>query len=158
MEIALIDTSILIEPFTPWKNNEPNYKQLCLALLQDKLYPFRKQFKPVISLGVIGEFNLIVHEKSYIKKELEDKRERIGEITQHFFNRCEFVGLSRETIALCNQIFYIDDRMDPLDALHIATAISEKCQNFMFIDYALKENIEIKKSLCLSTPSGVGLS
>ena len=61
-----------------------------------------------------------------------------------FLRRCEKLGLSRETIATCNEILSLDPRIDPLDAVHIATAISEDCTHFVFIDYALGENTTIR--------------
>jgi predicted nucleic acid-binding protein len=145
MERALVDTSIFVEPFTPWKNNEPNYKQACLALLEDKLYSFNQKFVPVVSLSIMGELGLIVNEKHSIKKGLEDKRERMEKIIRNFFDKCEKVGLSRETVELCNWIISMDRRIGPLDALHVATAVSEKCKSFVFIDYGLKNNIILKK-------------
>lgn len=145
MERTLVDTSLLVEPFTPWKNNEPNYKQACLALLQDRLHSFKERFKPVVSLSVLGEFNLVVREKLPKRKEFEDKIERMNALIKGFFDKCEIVGLSKEAIQICNELLSADNRLDPLDILHIATAISERCQNFMFIDYELNENLQVKK-------------
>jgi len=148
MEKALIDTSILIEPFTPWKNNEPNYKLASLSLLRGRLHTFRKSIAPVISIGVMGEFNLIVNRKETIIKGMNvEKRDQMTRIIQSFFNNCEMVGLSKGTIEMCNKILSLDKRIDPLDALHLSTAINENCRNIILIDQTILENIKIK-NLC----------
>lgn len=144
MERALIDTSILVEPFAQWKNNEPNYKQTCLALLKGELYPFYNKFEPVVSISVMGEMNLIILEKlSPILK--EGKEEIMNNIIKRFFNKCEKVGLTKRTLEVTNNLLSLDERLEPLDAIHIATAISEGCTNFVFIDYALKDNTVVRK-------------
>ena len=145
MEEALVDTSIILEPFVPWKNNEPNYKRRSLSLLRGELYLFYQGFKPIISISIMGELDLVINEKISLAKEIESKKDIMEKVTKDFFSKCKRVGLTKQTIELCNQIFQLDLRIDHLDALHIATAISENCKNFIFIDYELKGNMVLKK-------------
>ena len=141
MDKALIDTSILLEPFTQWKNNEPNYKRRCSALLRGELQTFSKLYQPTISLGILGELQLILLKKEAEGKLLISQRDIMLTELDRFFNRCIKIGLTRDTIQLTNEILSQDPRLEPLDALHIATAISEGCKTFIFIDYHLKENV-----------------
>lgn len=145
MEDTLVDTSILLEPFVPWKNNEPNYKQSSLALIQGKLYSFNEKYTSITSIGVIGETGLLINEKITLIKEIEKNRKIAEETISNFFGKCKRVGLTKETIQLCNEILSMDSRINPLDALHIATAISEKCRNFLFIDYELARSSVLNK-------------
>ena len=62
-----------------------------------------------------------------------------------FITGKEKVGIKREVIEICNEIIHLDSRIEPLDALHIATAIAEKCSNFLFIDYGISGNFKLKK-------------
>ncbi len=55
MDKALIDTSILLEPFTP--KGKKNYKKRCLYLLKN---PDAFRIEPVISLSILGELNFSI--------------------------------------------------------------------------------------------------
>ncbi len=146
MERALIDTSILIEPFVSWRKDEPNYKDKSMAILKGVLVDFKERFKPVISLSVLGELSLVLKDKKFLQKDLSERKEKMDQTLKPFFNECEKVGLKKETIKLCSKILTeIDERLEPLDALHIATAIIEKCNTFIFIDQGLKNNERIRK-------------
>ncbi len=146
MERALIDTSILIEPFISWGKDEPNYKEKSMAIVKGVLVDFKERFLPVISLSVLGELSLVLKDKKSLQKDLRERKEKMDQTLDPFFNECEKVGLKKETINLCSKILTeIDDRLEPLDALHIATAIIEKCNTFIFIDQGLKDNEKIKK-------------
>ena len=145
MEISLIDLSILIEPFVPWKNNEPNYKGASLALIKGELNSFNQKYIPATSISILGEMNLIINQKSSLVNIDDERRNLMENILKDFFKRSVKVGLKKEAIEICNEIFSIDSRIKPLDALHIATAISENFKNFIFIDYDLKDNDKIKR-------------
>ena len=60
MEKALIDTSILIEPFTKYRKNKKSYRKKVLALLY---YPEGKNFIPAISISILGELYCIFNKK-----------------------------------------------------------------------------------------------
>jgi len=149
MDKALIDTSILLEPFIPWKNKEPNYKSNTLALLNGNLTEFHRRFQPVVSLSVLGELNLILSEKIHLIKGIEKtkKKEEMDRILEDFFFKCEKTGLKKETFEIADNLIKFDDRLDPLDTLHISTAIVEGCKTFIFIDYKLKDNRKVDKYL-----------
>ena len=140
MERTLIDTSILVEPFVPWKNNEPNYKQACLTLLRGK-----SEFKPVISLSILGEYHLILNQKEVFKRLDSEKIRIMKSIINRFVEGCDKVGLKKEVIEKCNEILVIDKRIEPLDALHISTAVVEKCDDFVFIDYGIKNSLLLNR-------------
>lgn len=144
MEKALIDTSILIEPFAGWRKNKPNYKERSLALIRGVLVFFNERFIPVISLSVLGELSLILNTKYLLTEDIKLKREKSESILREFYSKCEFVGVSRETIKLTYEIISRDERLEPLDALHIASAIKEGCNTFVFIDEELKQNKILK--------------
>ncbi len=146
MERALIDTSIIIEPFISWRKDEPNYKDKSMAILKGVLVDFRERFMPVVSLSILGELSLILKDKQFLLKDLTKKKEQMDRTLETFFNNCERVGLKKETINLCSKILTeIDNRLEPLDALHISTAIVEGCKTFVFIDETLKNNEKIRK-------------
>ena len=146
MEKALVDTSILIEPFTSWKNNQPNYKDKSMAILKGVLVDFKNRFKPVVSLSILGELSLVLKDKMFLLKDLNERIGQMDQTLESFFETCEKVGLKKETINLCSKILTeVDNRLEPLDALHIATAIVEGCKTFIFIDECLKNNEKIRK-------------
>jgi len=147
MKKVLVDTSILLEPFVPWKNNEPNYKGNALALLKGRLHSFNKRFKMLISMSVIGELFVIINDKPSMNKIKEEKREIMEKILGDFLKSTERVGITKQSIRLCNEILNLDERIDPLDALHLSIALAEGCYGFLVMDNGLKENSKLRKYL-----------
>jgi len=142
MDKSLVDTSILIEPFNRLKKDKKSYKNAALALLR---YPLSKNFKPVISISILGELECILNEKENLIRELENNREKMKEILDSFFSKCEIIGLEKETIYLANNILKEDSRLDPLDIIHFSSAIVGGCKSFIFMDRKLRESEVIKR-------------
>lgn len=141
METALIDTSIIIEPFTDYTKGKKSYKEAAWTLLRYSKRPFI----PVISLSVLGELEFIINSKKSLKEELESKRNKMREILDAFLKDCEIIGLTKEIIHLADKIIKEDYLLDPLDVLHFATAIESKCNIFIFMDDKLKNSQIIKR-------------
>lgn len=137
MEIALIDTSIIIEPFTDYEKGKNSYKKTSLTLLR---YSKRK-FLPAISISILGELEFIINSKESLKKEL-NKRDVMKEVINNFVNDCKIIKLDKETIHLAHDILNNDPFLDPLDVLHFSSAIIGKCNSFIFMDNKL-ENSQI---------------
>ncbi len=135
----MIDTSIILEPFTP-KRRGPNYKQRCLSLLRNDSVSFKEKFSPVISQSILGELHSIIN-----KKTIAWKGEKMNEIIDGFLENCSITGITRESIDMANGILKSDKRLDPLDVLHISCAICNDCETFMFIDSELIRNDFLKK-------------
>lgn len=135
----LIDTSVLIEPYT--KKRRLNYKKRSLALLKEpKSFPFI----PVISLSVLGELWLIINEKK--SSAIDDrKRDEMLRTLNHFFEQCEKIGLTKDTMALANKISEGDSRLGPVDVLHLASAMSNECKSFLFMDEKIENSEFIKR-------------
>lgn len=146
MNKALIDTSILLEPFTP--KNVFNYKNKALYLLK---CPEKFQIQPVISSSVLGEFEYLIKNKESIRK-IKDNEE-IKNILDNFYQKCEFVVINRETIELANRILNKDSRLDPLDILHLSCAISGGCKTFLFIDNGIKNSQTINELIKRDFPN-----
>lgn len=104
MEITLIDTSIIIEPFTGYQKGKKNYKEAALALLRYKKRPFI----PATSISILGELELITHTKEILNKESELKREARKEIINNFVKECKIIGITKETIHLASKILNDD--------------------------------------------------
>lgn len=136
MDISLIDTSIILEPFTSYEKDKKNYKEAALTLLR---YSKRK-FIPAISISVLGELEFIMNSKESLIKELENKKNEMREIIDNFIQDCEMIGLNKEAIDLTNKILNEDHLLDPLDVLHFATAIKSKCNAFIFMDEKLENS------------------
>lgn len=145
MDIALIDTSIILEPFTKLKKKgEKSYKKKAYALLK---YPNPKliNFTPAISISILGELESVMNKKENLKKDLKSKRDSMKEILEDFFMKCEIVGLTKEAIDLAHNILDKDHELDPVDVLHFSTAINSKCNAFIFMDNKLKNSRTIKE-------------
>lgn len=142
MDTSLIDTSIILEPFTRFKKDMKSYKNAALALIR---YPQSKNFKPAISMSILGELECILNEKENLIRELSDNREKMKEILNSFFSNCEIIGLKRETIHLAHDILREDSRLDPLDIIHFSSAIVGGCKSFIFMDRKLRESEVIKR-------------
>ena len=142
MDISLIDTSIILEPFTKFRKEEDSYKNAALTLIR---YPKSKNFKPAISMSILGELEFILNKKENLIKELGNNREKMKEILDSFFSNCEIIGLEKETIHLAHQILREDFRLDPLDVIHFSSAIVGGCNSFLFMDRKLEESKVIKR-------------
>lgn len=142
MDLGLIDNSIILEPFTNFKANKKNYKLATLSILK---VPNKLGFKPCISLSTLGELNLILLEKKNLIESIKDKRNKMQEILDGFFENCDKIGLDKEAIKLAENILSEDNRLDPVDVIHFTSAISKKCKYFLFIDGKLETSEVIKK-------------
>lgn len=141
MEIALIDTSIIIEPFTSYQKDKKSYKEAALTLLRYS----KRQFIPAISISGLGKLEFIINSKDSLKKELKNKRDSMKEIINSFVNDCKIIKLDKETIHLAHDILNKDSLLDPLDVLHFSSAIIGKCNSFIFMDDKLKNSPVIKR-------------
>lgn len=142
MDKGLIDSSMIMEPFTNFKTGQKNYKLSALTILK---YPKKLHFKPCICLSVLGELELIMKEKKSLTEQIKNKRERMQEILNNFFEDCEMVGLDKNTIHLAHTILGEDPRLDPVDVIHFASAISSGCKYFLFMDGKLENSNVIKR-------------
>ncbi|MDO8528616.1 MAG: type II toxin-antitoxin system VapC family toxin [Nanoarchaeota archaeon] len=140
MKKMMIDTSIILEPFTPENKKGPNYKRRCLALLKNDIVYFKNNFLPVISLSILGELHGIINEKK-----ISWKKETMNEIINEFFGNCLTVGITRESIDMANCILKSDERLDPLDILHLSCAICNDCETFMTLDSELIKSEFLRK-------------
>ena len=138
MDDGLIDTSILLEPFTQKGIN--NYKKRCFYLLKN---PKAFRINPVISLSVLGELDFILRIKDSFLNTA--KRTEMIDIHEKFFNLSKKIGINREAIKFANRILDLDPYLDPLDVLHISCAMISNCKTFIFIDKKLKDNMVLKK-------------
>jgi predicted nucleic acid-binding protein len=136
MDISLIDTSIILEPFTSYQKDKKNYKEAALTLLR---YSKRKII-PAISISILGELEFIINFKESLKKELEDKKDKMKEIIDNFIQDCEMIELNKDAIDLASKILNEDYLLDPLDVLHFAIAIKSKCNSFIFMDNKLENS------------------
>ena len=142
MDKGLIDNSIIIEPFTNFKSGQKNYKLSALSILK---YPKKLNFKPCISLSILGELNLVIRDKKDLREEIKDKRDKMQEILEGFFEECVMMGLDKNAIHLAHTILGEDPRLDPVDVIHFASAISSGCKYFVFMDGKLEGSDVIKR-------------
>ncbi len=142
MHKAMYDTSILIEPFRGQKDR--NYGQAALLALNG-IHSLDRQYTPVVSMSVLGELKAILNKKEGVKKDTQEKIFEINQIHENFFDRCEIVGITKETISLCRDILTEDDRLDPLDVLHFSCAVCSGCKTFIFIDKKIKDSKIIRR-------------
>jgi len=73
------------------------------------------------------------------------KKEMIRAKFESFFKNCEFIGTDKEAIYLANEILREDERLDPLDVLHLSSAIAGSCDGFLFMDKKIKESNVAKR-------------
>ena len=140
MKKAMIDTSIILEPFT-LKRRGSNYKQRCLSLLRNDIVDFKERFLPVISQSILGELYSIINSE----KKISWKKETMNEIINEFLKNCLIVGITRESIDMANCILKSDERLDPLDILHLSCAICNDCETFMTLDSELIKSEFLRK-------------
>ncbi len=138
---TLIDTSILLEPFTIFEKRNKNYKIKALSILK---YPKGVNIQPVISLSVLGEIELIINKKVNIIQG-EEKRNFMKDVLREFFKNCIFIGLDKKAIDLASEIINKDKYLDPLDVIHFTSAISGNCDAFLLMDDKLSESRVIKE-------------
>jgi len=136
MDTSLIDTSIILEPFTSYQKHKENYKEAALTLLRYS----KKSFIPAISMSILGELEFIINSKENLEKDLKNKRESMKEIMDTFLEHCIMIGLNKETIHLASKILNEDPLLDPSDVLHFSSAINSECDAFIFMDRKLKDS------------------
>lgn len=141
METALIDTSIIIEPFTEYRKGKKNYKEAAFTLLRYS----KRHFIPAVSLSVLGELEFIINSKESLKKEIENKRDAMREILDKFLKECKIIGLNKETLHLVHTILNEDYSLDPSDVLHFSSAIMHGCNSFIFMDEKIEKSEVINR-------------
>ncbi len=135
-----IDTSVILGAFL----EDEEFRDECKNYLNRVGYKYRG-FLPV---SVTGEVFMIVNGR--VDKELD------RELFFAFFDKLirkrkiEFIGADFEVYGKVQEIRDIHYKIEPLDALHLATAITHKANVFVTLDRKLLHNQKIENKFNIS--------
>lgn len=149
MEKMFYETSMFLEPFKKRKGFEDkNRGSKILANLKGLVVNISEHYKPVTSISVLGEIDLILRDSEKVNRYTRSSEEIKKEI-EEILDRFEIVCISNESIHLTSELLNKDSRgLTCMDVLNFSCAISSKCNVFSFIDSELKSNkliLEIAK-------------
>ena len=124
-----IDTDVLIESL-----KETKLGDICSEYLNKVGYKYRG----VISLSVLGEFLLIIIRDNETIEQKEIALRALDRLIEK--RKVSFSTPTIETFNIAKDIFNLDSRIEPADALHYATSIKDNANTFVTFDGKMERN------------------